>query len=81
MSAQARYRLVERPWETTERRRYAIERHVVTLADGSEHWSLERFFSNPLEAQQYLARLRKGPRVITEITSDRPAAHAAEWSP
>lgn len=68
MNEHVRYRLIERPWETIERRRYAIERYVMTLDDGSEHWSLERFFANPLEAQQYLARLRKGPRVITETT-------------
>ena len=73
MSDQVRYRLVERPWETVERRRYAIECHIATLEDGSEHWSLERFFANPLEAHQYLARLRKGPRVITEATTSARA--------
>jgi hypothetical protein len=64
-----RYRVIERPWEVIERRRYAIERYVMTLEDGSEHWSLERFFPHPLEAQQYLTRLQRGPRVLTEATS------------
>jgi hypothetical protein len=61
------YRLVERPWDVVERRRYAVERLAFTLDDGSEHWSLERFFGTTLEAQCYLARLRRGPRVITEL--------------
>jgi hypothetical protein len=69
MSVPIRYRVVERPWETIERRRYAVECYVHTRDDGSEYWGLERFFSNPLEAQQYLGRLLRGPRVITNSTS------------
>jgi hypothetical protein len=73
-AANRRYRLIERPWEAIPRRRYAIERFVFRLEDGTEHWSLERFFENALEAQCYLARLRNGPRLISEVTvSERPA--------
>jgi hypothetical protein len=68
------YRLIERPWEAIPRRRYAIERFVYRLEDGTEHWSLEQFFENVLEAQCYLARLRNGPRMISEVTvSEKPA--------
>lgn len=81
MSAEARYRVIERPWETIERRRYAVERLLVKLEDGSEHWSPERFFSNPLEAQQYLARLRHGPRVISDVTLNFGAGVKAKCSP
>jgi hypothetical protein len=60
-----KYRLIERTWETNDRRRYAVER-LAAVTDGGEHWSLERFFANVLEAQLYLASLKKGPRVISE---------------
>jgi hypothetical protein len=45
--ANVKYRLIERNWETNDRRRYAVER-LAAVNDGEEHWSLERFFGNVL---------------------------------
>jgi hypothetical protein len=56
-------RVVERPWDIP-RRRYAVERLTIDLPD-LQHWSIERFFSAPLDAQAFMASFAKGPRVLS----------------
>jgi hypothetical protein len=60
-------RLVERAWDI-ERRRYAVERLTIDLPD-VQHWSIEQFFENVLDAQLLMAQRVKSPRVISERES------------
>jgi len=62
-----KFRLVERAWDIP-RRRYAVERLAIETPD-FQHWSIERFFSAPLDAQLFMATLSKGPRVISKRES------------
>lgn len=62
-----RLRVVERPWEEIPRRRYAVERLTIDLPK-IQHWSIERFFGNVLDAQLFMAQYSKGPRVVSERT-------------
>jgi hypothetical protein len=50
-----------------------VERLAIDTPD-FQHWSIERFFSAPLDAQLFMAQRAKGPRVVSERDSANAGA-------
>lgn len=62
------FRLIEQPWEIA-RRSYSVQRCWIEGWDGYDgYWSTEQFFSNPLDAQLFMAKLSRGPLILGRIT-------------